>query len=66
MPLLIVLDTFPASSTAKREPDVGEAWTVLNHCHQWVKDCVAAGHRIVVPAISYYEAVRELERLNAV
>lgn len=62
---VIVLDTFPLSSTAKREPPPGVAPTTLDLCHRWVLACISAGNRIVVPAISYYEALRELERLNA-
>lgn len=66
MPRVIVLDTFPLSSTAKREPPAGGAPTTLDHCQDWIKACVRAGNRVVAPAIAYYEALRELERLNAV
>ena len=65
MPRVIVLDTFPLSSAAKREPSAGTALTLLDQCQQWIKDCIAAGHRVVTPAIAYYEVLRELERLNA-
>lgn len=65
MPRVIVLDTFPLSSTGKREPPFGVTSTVLDYCHRWVQECVAAGNRVVAPAISYYETLRELERLNA-
>ena len=65
MPRVIVLDTFPLSSTGKLDPPPGVAPTVLDLCHRWVRDCIAAGNRVLVPAISYYEALRELERLNA-
>ena len=65
MPRVIVLDTFPLSSTGKLDPPPDVAPTTLDQCHRWVRDCVAAGNRVVVPAISYYEALRELERLNA-
>lgn len=67
MPRVIVLDTFPLSSTAKRKPAPGGgAWTASDRCQQWIRDCVEAGNRVVAPAIAYYEALRELERLNAV
>ena len=66
MPRVIVLDTFPLSSTAKQEPPPGVAPRTLDLCHQWVKECIRAGHRVVAPAIAYYEALRELERLHAV
>ena len=65
MPRVIVLDTFPLSSTAKQEPRPGVPHSVLDNCHQWVKECIRAGHLVVAPAICYYEALRELERLNA-
>jgi predicted nucleic acid-binding protein len=60
--MFIVLDTFPASSVGKRP---GASATVLDHCRQWVEACEAAGHRILVPAIAYYEALRELELRQA-
>jgi hypothetical protein len=65
MPRVIVLDTFPLSSTAKREPRLGVTSTMLDHCYQWIKDCLRAGNHIIAPAISYYETLRELERLSA-
>ncbi|MEO7715403.1 MAG: nuclease [Capsulimonas sp.] len=65
MPRLIVLDTFPLSSVAKREPMHGAAPTLLDRCQEWVKECIRAGNRVIAPAITYYETLRELERLNA-
>lgn len=65
MPRVIVLDTFPLSSTAKREPLPGVVPSLLDQRHAWVKGCVQAGNQVVVPAISFYEVLRELERLNA-
>jgi hypothetical protein len=65
VPRVIILDTFPLSSTGKLDPPPGAVPTTLDRCHRWVRDCVAAGHHVVVPAIAYYEALRELERLNA-
>jgi len=65
MPRTIVLDTFPLSSAAKREPRPGASPTMLDDCYQWIKDCLQAGNRIVAPAMSYYETLRELERLAA-
>jgi predicted nucleic acid-binding protein len=65
VPRVIVLDTFPLSSTGKLDPPPGVGPTMLDRCHRWVRDCVTAGDRVVVPAISYYEVLRELERLNA-
>jgi predicted nucleic acid-binding protein len=60
--MIIILDTFPASSAGKRP---GKTPTLLDHCRQWIDACEAAGHRILVPAISYYEALRELELRQA-
>lgn len=65
MSRVIVLDTFPLSSAGKLDPPRGLAPTTLDLCHRCVRDCIAAGNRVVAPAISYYEALRELERLNA-
>jgi hypothetical protein len=59
---IIVLDTFPVSSVAKRR---GKTITLLDQCQQWISDCEAAGHRILVPAICYYEVLRELEMRQA-
>jgi len=60
--MIIILDTFPASSTGKRP---SKTVTVLDHCRQWINDCEAAGHIVLVPAVVYYEALRELELLEA-
>jgi len=60
--MFIVLDTFPASSTGKR---AGEVPTLLDRCRQWIDDCEAAGNKVVVPAVAYYEALRELELREA-
>jgi predicted nucleic acid-binding protein len=60
--MIIVLDTFPASSVAKRP---GTVPTLLDQCRQWIEACETAGHRILVPAIAYYEALRELELRQA-
>ena len=60
--MIIILDTFPASSVAKRP---GTVPTLLDQCRQWIEACETAGHRILVPAIAYYEALRELELRQA-
>ena len=39
---------------------------MTDQCRQWVRDCVTAGNPVRVPAIIYYEVLRELERMNAV
>lgn len=60
--MIIVLDTFPASSVGKRP---GTIPTLLDQCRRWIEECEAAGHRILVPAIAYYEVLRELELRQA-
>ena len=62
MPRVIVLDSFPLSCVGKSQ---GNPPTITDHCRQWVFDCIAAGNIVRVPAIIYYETLRELERLNA-
>ena len=61
--MVIILDTFPASSVAKRP---GLILSLSDKCRQWVEDCEEAGHTVLVPAICYYEARRELEQRQAV
>jgi predicted nucleic acid-binding protein len=60
--MILVLDTFPTSSVAKRP---GKSPTLSDRCRQWVQDCEAAGHTVLIPAIAYYEALRELEQRQA-
>jgi predicted nucleic acid-binding protein len=61
--MIVVLDTFSTSSVTKR-PSEGRT-SVSDECHQWIRHCEAAGHRVVVPAISCYESLRELEQRRA-
>ncbi len=60
--MIIILDTFPTSSTGKLS---GKTLTLLDQCQQWIEACETAGHRILIPAISYYEALREMEMRRA-
>jgi predicted nucleic acid-binding protein len=60
--VIIVLDTFPASSAAKRP---GARSSLLDQCREWIRECEAAGHTVLVPAIAYYEVLRELELRGA-
>lgn len=60
--MIIILDTFLASSTGKRPSNTP---TLLDQCHQWIDNCEAAGHTVMVPAVVYYEALRELKLLAA-
>ena len=58
----IVLDSFPLSCVGKSR---SEPPTLTDRCRQWVVDCISAGHSVRVPALAYYETLRELERLGA-
>ena len=58
----IILDSSPLSSIAK---SASTPPSVTDQCRQWIISCLAAGHSVRVPAIAYYETLRELERLNA-
>jgi hypothetical protein len=60
--VIIVLDTFAASSVAKRP---GKRFSLLDQCREWVNACEAVGHTVLVPAIAYYEVLRELELRRA-
>lgn len=60
--MVIILDTFPASSVAKRP---GTKPSVSDQYRQWVENCETARHSVLVPAIAYYEARRELEQRQA-
>ncbi len=60
--MILVLDSFPTSSVAKRP---GKTLSLSDECHRWVNDCERAGHTVLVPAICYYEVLRELEQRQA-
>jgi hypothetical protein len=61
--MVIILDTFPTSSTGKHPSR--KKPSLLDRCRTWIDDCEAAGYVVMVPAVSYYEALRELELLRA-
>ena len=61
--MVIILDTFPASSICKL-PD-SRRRSISDQCREWIIACEAAGHRTLVPAIAYYEVLRELEQREA-
>lgn len=62
--MIIALDTFPTSTVSKRPGN--KPPTLSDQCRQWINDCESVGHRILIPAISYYEVLRELEQRQAV
>src|ERR1051326_4407728 len=57
--MILILDTFPTSSVANAP---AKKLSLSDQCHQWVDSCENAGHIIFIPAIAYYEALRELEQ----
>lgn len=66
MPALIVLDTGPLSNCVVRvshRPDTPP--TPSEACRQWLTACERNGATILVPAIAYYECLREIERRQA-
>ena len=65
MPQVIILDTGPLSNCVIPFAKVNQAPTHSEQCRQWLADCEQAGAILMVPAISYYEALRELERRTA-
>ena len=64
MPRIIVLDSFPLSCMGK-STSTSATPSLTDRCRHWVIECASAGHRVCVPAIAYYETLRELERLGA-
>ena len=62
MARVIVLDSFPLSTIGKNKSNPP---SVTDHCREWIMKCLAAGNSVRVPAIIYYETLRELERLKA-
>ena len=62
----IALDTYPLSNAAVTPALPGTAPTSSEQCHRWMTDCEAAGVQFLVPAIAYYEVVRELYERQAI
>jgi predicted nucleic acid-binding protein len=65
MPSVIVLDTGPLSNAVVQLAKPRQTPTVSQLCRQWLSDCELAGATLIVPAIAYYEVLRELERRQA-
>jgi hypothetical protein len=65
MPSIIILDTGPLSNAAVPVAKSGKTPTLSEQCRQWISDCEQSGAVLLVPAICYYEALRELERRQA-
>lgn len=58
----IVLDVYPLGNAAINPARPGVTPTSSQQCRQWMTDCETAGSILLVPAIAYYEEVREMER----
>ncbi len=56
------MDSFPLSTVGKRSSNPP---SVTDLCRKWIGNCLGSGFQIRVPAIVYYETLRELERLDA-
>jgi hypothetical protein len=61
----IVLDAYPLGNVAVATADPDIASTPSQQCRQWIVDCEQAGSILLVPAIAYYEEVREMEMRQA-
>jgi hypothetical protein len=61
----IVLDAFPLSNCVISVNAAQTQLTVSESCRQWLTNCERGGASILVPAIVYYEELRELERRQA-
>lgn len=66
MPKIIVLDTGTLSNcVVKIGSNSNAAPTTSELCRQWLTDCEHHGAMVIVPAIAYYEALREIELRQA-
>ncbi len=61
----IVLDAYPLSNAAVTPAHPSTTPNESEQCHQWMIDCEAVGATLIVPAIAYYEGVRELYERKA-
>lgn len=66
MPPIIVLDSGPLSNSAVSIAKPDTPPTLSQQCRRWISECERNGTVLLVPAISYYETLRELERRKAV
>ena len=65
MKRLIILDTGPLSNCVVEVAKPFEVPKVSQQCRQWIDDCEKSGISLLVPAVAYYEALRELELRSA-
>jgi predicted nucleic acid-binding protein len=66
IPPYIILDTGPLSNCVVRiGQGNGASLSLSEQCRQWLTECESEGASILVPAITYYEVLREIERRGA-
>ncbi len=65
MPYVIVLDTGPLSNAVVALAKQDTIPTMSQRCRQWILEQEERGAILLVPAICYYETLRELERRRA-
>lgn len=61
----IVLDAYPLGNAAIAPSVPGGTLTSSEQCRQWMSDCERSGSVLLVPAIAYYEEVREMKQRQA-
>ena len=61
----VILYTGPISNSVVGFPTSGTTAIVSRQCRQWIRDCEQSGVALLIPAICYYETLRELERRRA-
>ena len=65
MSRIIILDSGPLSNSVVRPPRPNKIPTPSQLCGEWIRECELAGCTLFVPAIAYYESLREIERRRA-
>jgi predicted nucleic acid-binding protein len=61
MPPVIILDSGPLSNSVVPLVKPRQTPSPSQICRLWLSDCEKAGATLIVPAIAYYETLRELE-----
>jgi hypothetical protein len=61
----LVLDAYPLGNATMSLAKHGVPPTEAQACRQWMEDCQSVGITFLVPAIAYYEEVRELYQRQA-
>jgi len=64
-PPFIILDAYPLGNAVIAPAPPGATSSSSQQCRQWMTDCEKAGSILLVPAIAYYEEVREMEMRQA-